>query len=101
MGFGMVFFILLLLIAFMLLMGRFMHKKKTELSTQAKVEAEHVDSFNSKDIKGDRVTAAIAYSLYLYFGKGQDIEPTKITIAQHSTQWNSKIFGMNNLHRQF
>ena len=44
-------------------------------------------------------TAAIALALHLYYNGVHDEEDTKITIQPHRTQWNNKMYGMNNLHR--
>ena len=46
--------------------------------------------------------AAIAMALHLYFNGVHDEEPTQITIKnveRSYSPWNSKLYGMNNLHR--
>ena len=44
--------------------------------------------------------AAIAMALHLYFNGVHDVEPTEIHIkAVERSGWNSKLYGMNNLHR--
>lgn len=46
--------------------------------------------------------AAIAMALHLYFNGVHDEEPTQITIKnveRRYSPWNSKLYGMNNLHR--
>ncbi|MDR1591779.1 MAG: hypothetical protein LBS16_02695 [Prevotellaceae bacterium] len=43
--------------------------------------------------------AAIAAALHLYFGMVHDIESLQLTIRQAEqrfSQWNSKVFGLNN-----
>lgn len=47
-------------------------------------------------------TAAIAMALHLYYNDLHDQESTKITIKKvdrRYSPWNSKLYGMNNLHR--
>ena len=44
--------------------------------------------------------AAIAMALHLYFNGVHDVEPTEIQIKRvERSGWNSKLYGMNNLHR--
>ncbi len=44
--------------------------------------------------------AAIAMALHLYFNGVHDVEPTEIHIKRvERSGWNSKLYGMNNLHR--
>ena len=44
--------------------------------------------------------AAIALALHLYFNGVHDVEPTEIHIKRvERSGWNSKLYGMNNLHR--
>ena len=48
------------------------------------------------------IAAAIAMALHLYFNGVHDEEPTQITIKnveRSYSPWNSKLYGMNNLHR--
>ncbi len=40
--------------------------------------------------------AAVAMALSLYYGV-HDIETPKLTLKGHTTAWNDKIFGMNNI----
>lgn len=40
--------------------------------------------------------AAVAMALSLYYGV-HDIEAPKLTIKGHTSAWNDKIFGMNNI----
>lgn len=42
-----------------------------------------------------QATAAIAMALHLYYNGVHDDEPIHITIHNHTTQWNSKAYGMN------
>ena len=44
-------------------------------------------------------TAAIALALHLYYNGVHDEESTKTIVQPHRTQWNNKMYGMNNLHR--
>ena len=44
--------------------------------------------------------AALAMALHLYFNGVHDVEPTEIHIKRvERSGWNSKLYGMNNLHR--
>ena len=48
----------------------------------------------------DNDLAAIAMALHLYFNGVHDVEPTEIHIKRvERSGWNSKLYGMNNLHR--
>ena len=41
--------------------------------------------------------AAIAMALHLYYNSVHDIQSTRLTMTAHSTAWNAKSFGMNNI----
>ena len=102
-GFGMVLLLLFVFIYIMKLMGWIMRPrvkavKKQEENTEYKESVVHKERANRLILTGD-ATAAIALSLHLYYNGVHDEEDTKITIQPHRTQWNNKMYGMNNLHR--
>ena len=47
----------------------------------------------------DDEMAAVAYSLHQFYGRGHDISCPQLTLVSRPTAWNSKTFGINNLHR--
>ena len=47
--------------------------------------------------KDDDEMAAVAMALYLYNNNVHDIQNTRLTMSGHSTAWNAKSFGMNNI----
>lgn len=101
-GFGMVVLLLFVFVYIMKLMGWIMQprvKAKT-VETTAKETVTYTKSKNDDSITltADS-TAAIALALHLYYNGVHDEEDTKITIQPHRTQWNNKMYGMNNLHR--
>lgn len=52
------------------------------------------------EASADDDLAAIAMALHLYFNGVHDVEPTEIHIKRvERSGWNSKLYGMNNLHR--
>ena len=54
----------------------------------------------SVQASADDDLAAIAMALHLYFNGVHDVEPTEIHIKRvERSGWNSKLYGMNNLHR--
>lgn len=102
-GFGMVLLLLFVFIYIMKLMGWIMRPrvkavKKEEADAERKDSVVHKDRPRGMTLTGD-ATAAIALSLHLYYNGVHDEEDTKITIQPHRTQWNNKMYGMNNLHR--
>ena len=100
-GFGIVFVVLVLLIAVITLFGKVMAPKakvtKTTTSgagnATVKVEKtteEHIPALDS---------AAIAAALHMYFDDVHDEESLVVTIKtveRRYSPWNSKIYGLNN-----
>ena len=102
-GFGMVLLILFVFIYVMKLMGKIMRPRvkavKKEVTNEEQTESVvHKQREDRIVLTGD-ATAAIALALHLYYNGVHDEEDTKITIQPHRTQWNNKMYGMNNLHR--
>lgn len=101
-GFGMVVLLLFVFVYIMKLMGWIMQPrvKAKKVETTAKETVTYTKSKNDDSITltADS-TAAIALALHLYYNGVHDEEDTKITIQPHRTQWNNKMYGMNNLHR--
>lgn len=104
-GFCMVVLLLVVLIFFMKVFGFIMKPKvKAVKPQQAACETVAV----SQDTKSEDMTltanamAAIAMALHLYYNGVHDEEPTQVTIKKverRYSPWNSKLYGMNNLHR--
>lgn len=101
-GFGVVFCILVLLIAVITLFGKVMAPKakvtKTTTTTDAhnatvkveQTEEGHIPALDS---------AAIAAALHMYFDEVHDEESLVVTIKtveRRYSPWNSKIYGLNN-----
>ena len=102
-GFGMVLLLLFVFIYVMKLMGKIMRPRvkavKKEVTNEERIESVvHKQREDRIVLTGD-ATAAIALALHLYYNGVHDEEDTKITIQPHRTQWNNKMYGMNNLHR--
>ena len=102
-GFGMVLLLLFVFIYVMKLMGKIMRPRvkavKKEVTNEEQTESVvHKQRADRVVLTGD-ATAAIALALHLYYNGVHDEEDTKITIQPHRTQWNNKMYGMNNLHR--
>ena len=102
-GFGMVLLLLFVFIYVMKLMGKIMRPRvkavKKEVTNEEQTESVvHKQREDRIVLTGD-ATAAIALALHLYYNGVHDEEDTKITIQPHRTQWNNKMYGMNNLHR--
>ena len=101
-GFGMVVLLLFVFVYIMKLMGWIMQPrvKAKKVETTAKETVTHTKSkINDSITLTADSTAAIALALHLYYNGVHDEEDTKITIQPHRTQWNNKVYGMNNLHR--
>ena len=101
-GFGMVLLLLFVFIYVMKLMGKIMRPRvkavKKEVTNEEQTESVvHKQREDRIVLTGD-ATAAIALALHLYYNGVHDEEDTKITIQPHRTQWNNKMYGMNNLH---
>ena len=105
-GFGMVILLLIVLIFILKGLGAVVSRitapkapkavAKTAPAVQAAVS--HVSGKESDETP----VAAIAMALHLYFNGAHDEEPTQITIRKVErsySPWNSKLYGMNNLHR--
>ena len=101
-GFGIVFVVLVLLIAIITLFGKVMAPRakvtKTTTTTGAnnatvkveKTEEGHIPALDS---------AAIAAALHMYFDEVHDEESLVVTIKtveRRYSPWNSKIYGLNN-----
>ena len=100
-GFGVVFCILVLLIAVITLFGKVMAPKAKVTKTTTtgsgnatvkveKTEEEHIPALDS---------AAIATALHMYFADVHDEESVVVTIKpveRRYSPWNSKIYGLNN-----
>ena len=102
-GFGMVLLLLFVFIYVMKLMGKILRPRvkavKKEVTNEEQTESVvHKQREDRIVLTGD-ATAAIALALHLYYHGVHDEEDTKITIQPHRTQWNNKMYGMNNLHR--
>ena len=101
-GFGMVVLLLLVFVYVMKLLGWIMQPrvqaKKVQPTTTETVTHTKSTLSDTITLTADS-TAAIALALHLYYNGVHDEEDTKITIQPHRTQWNNKMYGMNNLHR--
>ena len=101
-GFGMVVLLLFVFVYIMKFMGWIMQPrvkaKKVEETAKETVTYTKSKIDDSITLTADS-TAAIALALHLYYNGVHDEEDTKITIQPHRTQWNNKMYGMNNLHR--
>ena len=104
-GFGMVVLLLFAFVYVMKLLGWVMQPrvKVKKVETTPSTAAENVtytkSQFSDTVTLTADCTAAIALALHLYYNGVHDEEDTKITIQPHRTQWNNKMYGMNNLHR--
>lgn len=105
MGFLMVLMLLVVLIIFLKVFGFIMKPRVKSVKSKESV-AETVAA--PKTIPTDDLTptanamAAIAMALHLYYNGVHDEEPTQVTIKKMERRyspWNSKLYGMNNLHR--
>ena len=103
-GFGLVFVLLVVLIYVLKLFGVIMHprvKVDKPHEVHEAVGAPRTQDAEHITLTGN-ATAAIAMALHLYYNGIHDEEPTQITIKKIERKyspWNSKIYGMNNLHR--
>ena len=104
-GFGLVVLLLWVFVYLMKLLGYIMQprvkaKKVENAPAPAEENVTHTKSQYSDTVTLTAdCTAAIALALHLYYNGVHDEEDTKITIQPHRTQWNNKMYGMNNLHR--
>ncbi len=102
-GFLLVLALLFVFVYIMKLMGWIMQPRVKPKGKDAETHAESV-AHTQKDYT-ERITltadstAAIALALHLYYHGVHDEESTKTIVQPHRTQWNNKMYGMNNLHR--
>ncbi len=104
-GFGMV--ILLLIVLIFILKGLGAVVSNITAPKAPKAAAKAAPAVQAPAVKADKESdempvAAIAMALHLYFNGVHDEEPTQITIKnveRRYSPWNSKLYGMNNLHR--
>ncbi len=103
-GFGLVFVLLVVLIYVLKLFGAIMHprvKVENPQEVHKSVGTPRKETSEKIVLTGE-ATAAIAMALHLYYNGIHDEEPTKVTIKEVERKyspWNSKLYGMNNLHR--
>ena len=104
-GFGMVIILLIVLIFILQGLGAVVSNitapkaPKAAAKAAPAVQAPAVKAGKESD---EMPVAAIAMALHLYFNGVHDEEPTQITIKnveRRYSPWNSKLYGMNNLHR--
>lgn len=104
-GFCLVLCLLFVLIFILQLLGFLMKEKPAKQAAASAREA--VADILPKEAatakSGDAATtAAIAMALHLFYNGIHDEEPTKVTIKKverRYSPWNSKLYGINNLHR--
>ncbi len=94
-GFGLVLLLLFLFVYIMKLLGVIMQPHKQQNGT-APTTAQSEPAAKAQADADDQ--AAVAYALHLYYNSLHDIEPVNVTLHPHTTSWNSKSFGINNLH---
>lgn len=98
--------VLLLLVVFVFVLKFLGWVMQPRVKPKQQVETKHSQTVAHTQ-KEDRAritltadsTAAIALALYLYYNGVHDEENTKTIVQPHRTQWNNKMYGMNNLHR--
>lgn len=97
-GFCMVIALLVVLIFILKLLGAVVSSAvKAPKAEQPKAAAQAPAAAQAS---ADDDLAAIAMALHLYFNGVHDVEPTEIHIKRvERSGWNSKLYGMNNLHR--
>lgn len=105
-GFGMVIILLIVLIFILQGLGAVISiitaPKAPKATSKAAPAAQASAPKAAVSESGDMPVAAIAMALHLYFNGVHDEEPTQITIKnveRRYSPWNSKLYGMNNLHR--
>lgn len=98
-GFCMVIVLLVVLIFILKLLGAVVSSAvKAPKAEQPKAAAQAAPA--AAQASADDDLAAIAMALHLYFNGVHDVEPTEIHIKRvERSGWNSKLYGMNNLHR--
>lgn len=100
-GFCMVIALLVVLIFILKLLGAVVSSAvKAPKAEQPKAVAAPAAQAAPAAASADDDLAAIAMALHLYFNGVHDVEPTEIHIKRvERSGWNSKLYGMNNLHR--
>jgi len=104
-GFALVLTLLVVLIYVLKLFGWIMHphvKVDKPQEVQPVVGTPHEEEHDNRITLTGEATAAIAMALHLYYNGIHDEEPTHVTIKKIERKyspWNSKLYGMNNLHR--
>ncbi|MBO4268148.1 MAG: OadG family protein [Bacteroidaceae bacterium] len=103
-GFCMVICLLVVLIFILKLLGAVVSNAlkapKAAAPKAAAPQALSVAAPAAAQASADDDLAAIAMALHLYFNGVHDVEPTEIHIRKaERSGWNSKLYGMNNLHR--
>lgn len=100
-GFCMVIALLVVLIFILKLLGAVVSSAvKAPKAAQPKAVAAPAAQAAPAAASADDDLAAIAMALHLYFNGVHDVEPTEIHIKRvERSGWNSKLYGMNNLHR--
>ncbi len=100
-GFCMVIALLVVLIFILKLLGSVISGAvKAPKASAPKAEAPVAAPAATVASSADDDLAAIAMALHLYFNGVHDVEPTEIHIKRvERSGWNSKLYGMNNLHR--
>ena len=103
-GFAIVFILLVVLTYVLKLFGFIMRprvKVENPHEVHEAVGAPRKQTSEKITLTGN-ATAAIAMALHLYYNGVHDEEPTQVTIKKVERKyspWNSKLYGMNNLHR--
>ena len=102
-GFCMVILLLVVLIFILKLLGAVVSNavKAPKVAEPKAISAPAAQTAPaSVKASADDDLAAIAMALHLYFNGVHDVEPTEIHIKRvERSGWNSKLYGMNNLHR--
>ena len=102
-GFCMVILLLVVLIFILKLLGAVVSNAvKAPKAAEPKAVSAPAAQAAPASVKtqADDDLAAIAMALHLYFNGVHDVEPTEIHIKRvERSGWNSKLYGMNNLHR--
>jgi len=112
-GFGIVLCLLVVLVYILKLFGWTMQRRQQEEEAKGPNPLDSMPRFASNEradeitpaviamalamAKDDDEMAAVAMALYLYHNDLHDIQNTRLTMTGHSTAWNAKSFGMNNL----
>ena len=106
-GFGIVLALLFCLVYILRFFGWTMQKatapkapkpeKKAEKSAEPTDEGTKVAIAMAVAQAGEEDLAAVAYALYLAQNKKHDIPTAMISLHKHSTAWNEKSIGLNNV----